>query len=111
MRRRNGWAVLTLALLTACGSGRHEATPPVVKSPVDVFGVGIAVYALFAAIAAGVAFGRGARGFSTTITLPWLARHGLGNEWIGRAAFGLGAVGCAAAGIAMAVKNFRKLKH
>ena len=45
MRRRNGWAVLTLALLTACGSGRHEATPPVVKSPVDVFGVGIAVYA------------------------------------------------------------------
>jgi len=58
-----------------------------------------------------VAFGRGARGFSTTITLPWLARHGLGNEWIGRAAFGLGAVGCAAAGIAMAVKNFRKLKH
>ena len=90
--------------------GRYEIAVP--------FGVrlaqyilGIAVYALFAAIAAWVAFGGGARGFSTTITLPWLARHGLGHEWIGRAAFGLGAVACAAAGIAMAVKNFRKLKH
>jgi len=89
--------------------GRYEiAVPFGIK--LTQYILGVVIYALFAAIAGWVAFARGPRGFSTTITLPWLARHGFGNEWIGRAAFGLGAIGCAAAGIAMAVKNFKKLK-
>jgi hypothetical protein len=89
--------------------GRYEIAVPF-GVRLTQYVLGFTIYALFAAIAGWVAFGRGPRGFSTTITLPWLARHGLGNEWIGRAAFGLGAIGCAVAGIAMAVKNFKKLK-
>jgi hypothetical protein len=44
MSRRTGIALFAFALLAACGSSHHSAPPPVVKSPIDVFGVGIAVY-------------------------------------------------------------------
>lgn len=72
--------------------------------------LGVSSYGLFAAIAGWVAFGKGARALSTAINLPWLMRHGIGNEWIGRAAFGFAAIGCAVAGIVTAVTNFKKLK-
>jgi hypothetical protein len=46
MRRRTGAALLALALLmTACSSSHHSTPPAVVKSPIDAYGVGIAVYA------------------------------------------------------------------
>jgi hypothetical protein len=71
----------------------------------------VAIYGLFAAIAGWFAFRRGPRLFSTAVNLPLLARHGIGSEWMGRAAFGFGAIGCAAAGIVAAVRNFKKLKR
>ncbi|HEV3214684.1 MAG TPA: hypothetical protein VGZ27_03130 [Vicinamibacterales bacterium] len=61
----------------------------------------VAIYGLFAAIAGWFAFG--AR------SLPWVTSHGGGSEWISRAAFGFVAIACAAAGIAAAVRNFKKL--
>ena len=72
--------------------------------------VGLVVYGLFAAVFGWVAFGKGERQFSTTVTVPWLVRHGVGNEWVGRALFGLVAVVAVAGGVAIAVRNFKSLR-
>ena len=89
--------------------GRYEIDVPFAVRLTQYI-LGLAVYGLFAAIAGWIAFAKGARRLAAAINLPWLAHHGIGNEWMGRAAFGLVAIACAAAGVVMAVKNFKKLK-
>src|SRR5262245_41786458 len=71
----------------------------------------VAFYALFALIAGWLALGGEPHDVSTSLNLPWLARHGLGAEWMGRVAFGAGSVMVAAAGILVAVKNYPRLKR
>jgi hypothetical protein len=72
-----------------------------------LFGLGIC--GLLTAIAGWIAFGRGERHFSMTVNLPFLTRHGMGNEVIGRAVFGLGAILVAAFTIVLTVVSVRRL--
>jgi hypothetical protein len=72
------------------------------------YAMGLAVVGTLAAIGTWVAFGPGERTFSTTI--PFLA-SGPANEWVGRAAFGTGAVIAWLMFAAFAVAWWRKLKR
>ena len=71
------------------------------------YAMGLAVVGTLAAIGTWVAFGPGERTFSTTI--PFLA-SGPANEWVGRAAFGAGAVIGWLMFAMFAVSWWRKLK-
>ena len=66
---------------------------------------GLAIFAVFAVMASWVAFGPGER--HITATVPFFS--GPANEWIGRGAFGIGAVIIWLATIALAVSGARKL--
>ena len=66
---------------------------------------GLAIFAVFALMASWVAFGPGER--HITATIPFYS--GPANEWIGRGAFGIGAVIMWLATIALAVSGARKL--
>lgn len=70
--------------------------------------IGLAVVGALAAIGTWVAFGPGERAFS--VTIPFLG-EGPANEWIGRAAFGAGAVITWLLFVAFAVSWWRKLKR
>ena len=65
----------------------------------------LAIFAVFALMASWVAFGPGER--HITATIPFYS--GPANEWIGRGAFGIGAVVLWLATIALAVSGARKL--
>jgi hypothetical protein len=65
---------------------------------------------LFTVIAGWIAFGKGERHFSTTLNLPFLTRHGIGNEWTGRVVFGLGAILVAAFTVVLSVVSVRRLR-
>jgi hypothetical protein len=58
--------------------------------------VGATLVTLFTAIGAWVAFGPGERAFSSSISGGGVSVSGGGSEWIGRIAFGFGAILCAA---------------
>jgi hypothetical protein len=72
--------------------------------------LGIGICGMLAAIAGWVAFGPGDRQFSTSISLPFLTVRGIGGQWMGRAAFGLGAIAAAALGVAFAARAIRRTK-
>jgi len=72
--------------------------------------LGFAILAGFAAIGGWIGFGPGEREFSSSISLPFWNSEGRGNVSLGRAAFGLGAIVCAAMAIAVAFRGFRKRK-
>ena len=65
----------------------------------------LAIFSVFALLASWVAFGPGER--HITATVPFFS--GPANEWIGRGAFGIGAVIIWLATIALAVSGARKL--
>jgi len=79
-----------------------EAGPYGIHVPLGVrvtqYLLAVVIYGLFAAIAGWVALGHGQRS-------AW------GSPWVERAAFGAGAVLVAAAGVAVAVRNFGRLKR
>ena len=58
--------------------------------------VGATLVTLFTSIGAWVAFGPGERAFTSSVSGGGVSVTGGGNEWIGRIAFGLGAILCAA---------------
>ena len=64
----------------------------------------LAIFAVFALMASWVAFGPGERKITTTI--PFYS--GPANEWIGRSAFGIGAIVMWLCTIALAVSGARK---
>jgi hypothetical protein len=70
--------------------------------------LGFAVCALFAAIFGWIAFGPGERQFSMTVDLPFTHSRGRGNEGLGRAIFGLGALAGAGMAIYAALRVFRQ---
>jgi len=70
------------------------------------YGFGLALFAALAMVGSFVAFGPGARSFG--ISLPFLVSEG-GNEMIGRAAIGIGAVITWLCLIAFAVHGWHKL--
>jgi hypothetical protein len=61
------------------------------------------------ALAGWIAFGKGERHFSTTISLPFLTRHGIGGDSMGRAIFGLGAIMVGAFTVVLTVVSVRRL--
>lgn len=70
--------------------------------------MGLAVIGALAAIGTWVAFGPGTRAFS--VSIPFLG-SGPGNEWIGRGAFGLGAILTWLFFVVAAVSWSRKLRR
>lgn len=52
----------------------------------------LAIVGLMAAVAGWISFGSGPRDFTSTISLPFLARRGIGGETSGRIAFGFSTV-------------------
>ena len=65
----------------------------------------VAIFACFALIGSWIAFGPGPRGFSGSV----LFLSNVANEWIGRAAFGFGAVLCWLGTLAVAIVGTRRL--
>ncbi|HEV3215329.1 MAG TPA: hypothetical protein VGZ27_06380 [Vicinamibacterales bacterium] len=102
----NGYAI-------AGGAGPDGDLPPGTPFGVRLaqYLLGLGICGLFTAIAGWIAFGKGERHFSTTVNLPFLTRHGVGNEWMGRAAFGLGAILVAAFTVFLAVVSVRRLRR
>ena len=94
----------------ALGGGKHFDTkaPPAVRALQTVLGV--AILATFAAIGGWVGFGAGERNFSSLISLPFWESNGRGNDTVGRAVFGFGAIVCAAMAIAVVVAGLRRRK-
>ena len=70
--------------------------------------MGFCVCSLFAAIFGWIAFGPGERNFSSTVDLPFWRSTGRGNEWLGRAMFGFGALMAVGLGLFASVSAFRK---
>ena len=70
--------------------------------------LGFAICALFAAIFGWIAFGPGERQFSVTVDLPFSHSNERGNEGLGRAMFGLGALAGAGMAIYAALRVFRQ---
>jgi hypothetical protein len=87
-------AVLLLADAAAGGTNPDGSlpanAPPFVRFVQSVAGLGIVV--TMGAMATWIAFGRGERHFSSTISLPFVAYRSEGGDLSGRIAFGVGAV-------------------
>jgi hypothetical protein len=92
------------------GGGKNfdAEAPPLVRAIQSV--LGFAILAAFASIAGWIGFGPGEREFSSSVSLPFWSSEGRGNVSLGRAAFGLAAILCAAFAIAVAFAGFRKRK-
>jgi hypothetical protein len=90
------------------GGGEHFETraTPAVRRVQNV--LGFAILASFAAIAGWIGFGEGERNFSSSISLPFWESEGRGNDTVGRVAFGMGAIMCAAMAVAVVFRSFRK---
>ena len=101
----NGYAI-------AGGAGPDGDLPPGTPFGVRLaqYLIGLGICGLLTAIAGWIAFGKGERHFSTTINLPFITRHGVGNEWMGRAVFGLGAILVAVFGLVLSVVSVRRLR-
>jgi hypothetical protein len=89
------------------GGGKNfdAEAPPRVRAVQNL--LGFVILAGFAAIGGWIGFGPGEREFSSSISLPFWYSEGRGNVSLGRAAFGLGAIVCAAMAIAVAFRGFR----
>lgn len=92
------------------GGGKNFETEasPRVRAIQNV--LGFALLATFAAIGGWIGFGPGERNFSFSISLPFGENQGRGNDTIGRAVFGFGAIVCAAMAIAVALRGFHRRK-
>jgi hypothetical protein len=101
----NGYAI-------AGGAGPDGDLPPGTSFGVRLvqYVLGLGICGLFTVIAGWIAFGKGERHFSTTLNLPFLTRHGIGNEWTGRVVFGLGAILVAAFTVVLSVVSVRRLR-
>lgn len=90
------------------GGGEHFETraSPAARRMQNVLGFTMLV--MFAAISGWIAFGEGERNFSSSISLPFWQSEGRGNDSVGRAVFGLGAIICAAMAVAVLFGSFRK---
>jgi hypothetical protein len=102
----NGYAI-------AGGAGPDGDLPPGTSFGVRLvqYLLGLTICGLFTAIAGWIAFGKGERHFSMSIGLPFLTRHGFASEWMGRAAFGLGAILVAAFTVVLTVVSVRRLNR
>jgi hypothetical protein len=102
----NGYAI-------AGGAGPDGDLPPGTTFGVRLvqYVLGLGICGLFTAIAGWIAFGKGERHFSTTLNLPFLTQHGIGNEWMGRVVFGLGAILVAAFTVVLSVVSVRRLRN
>ena len=56
------------------------------------FVLGMMLLGLMTAVFGWVAFGSGPRRFSSTLSLPFMTRHSMGDEWSGRVIFGTATV-------------------
>jgi len=101
-----GGAALINGYVFGGGKNFDTAAPPRVRALQNA--LGFAMLAGFAAIAGWIGFGPGEREFSSSISLPFWYSEGRGNVSLGRAAFGLGSIVCAAMAIAVAFRSFRK---
>ena len=73
--------------------------------------LGLGICGLLAAVFGWIAFGKGERRFSMTIDLPFLTRHGGGNEWLGRGMFGFGAAMAGAIGVVAVIRSLKKWRR
>ncbi len=92
------------------GGGKNfdAEAPPRVRAVQNM--LGFTILASFAAIAGWVGFGPGERSFSSSISLPFWESQGRGNDVVGRAVFGFGAILCAAFAIGLLFGSFRRRK-
>jgi hypothetical protein len=108
-----GGAAIINGYALAGGAGPDGDLPPGTSFGVRLaqylFGLGIC--GLLTAIAGWIAFGKGERHFSTTLNLPFLTRHGIGNEWMGRVVFGLAAILVAVFTLVLSVVSVRRLRN
>jgi hypothetical protein len=82
-------------------------TPRALRAVQNVCGFGIVV--LFAMIASWIAFGKGERHFTTTLSLPFLWTRHAGGDASGRWAFGAVAVLLWTVVLAVCARAFRRL--
>ncbi len=75
---------------TSSDGSLPETAPPILRSIQSLTGMAIAV--VLGAVASWIAFGKGERHFSSTISLPFIAYHSRSSDLPGRIAFGIGAV-------------------
>jgi hypothetical protein len=108
-----GGAAIINGYALAGGAGPDGDLPPGTSFGVRLvqYVLGLGICGLFTAIAGWIAFGKGERHFSTTLNLPFLTRHGIGNEWMGRVVFGLGAILAAAFTVVLSVVSVRRLRN
>jgi hypothetical protein len=94
-----GSAFLLAAVLlfadAAAGGANSDGSLPADASPIARFiqsAAGLGIVVMMGAMATWIAFGRGERHFSTTITLPFMTYRPAHTELPGRIAFGFGAL-------------------
>lgn len=88
-------AGLLLFTDAAAGGTDSDGMLPVTAPPALRFAqsaLGLFIVVLMGAMITWIAFGRGERHFSITVSLPFLAYHPKNSELPGRIAFGIGAV-------------------
>jgi hypothetical protein len=73
--------------------------------------LGIAIVGLLTAMFGWIAFGRGPRHFSSSISLPFVSTSAASSEWSGRIAFGFAAVFGGGMFIAFFVTGVRRFIH
>jgi len=87
------WVGAAAGLVFVLG-GVAIALPPRASRLKDL--AGATLVTLFASIGAWIAFWPGERAFNSSVSSGAVSVSGSGNEWVGRIAFGFGAILCAA---------------
>ena len=87
-------AVLIVSFAIAPGRGPDGGMAPCTSFAVRVINyfLGLGLVGSITAVFTWIAFGPGERGFSSGVSLPFLAVHGPSGETVGRIMFGIGAV-------------------